>query len=82
MLLPSGETAILNLLSIFELEKAIYELRYELDNRPDWLPIPVAGITRAPGVRVTIATAELDALARREHGQPHSVLGAHPGPAA
>ena len=32
--------------SIFELEKAIYELQYELDNRPDWLPIPVAGIVR------------------------------------
>ena len=45
-LLPSGESAILNLLSIFELEKAIYELQYELDNRPDWLPIPVAGIAR------------------------------------
>ena len=29
---------------------------------------------------MTIATAELDALARRGHGQPHSVLGAHPGP--
>jgi predicted trehalose synthase len=45
-LLPSGESAILNLLSIFELEKAIYELQYELDNRPDWLAIPVAGIAR------------------------------------
>jgi maltokinase len=45
-LLPSGEAAIRNLLSIFELEKAIYELAYELDNRPDWLPIPVAGIAR------------------------------------
>ncbi len=45
-LLPAGESAILNLLSIFELEKAIYELQYELDNRPDWLPIPVAGILR------------------------------------
>jgi 1,4-alpha-glucan branching enzyme len=29
---------------------------------------------------VTVATAELDALARREHAQPHSILGAHPGP--
>ena len=38
--------AIINLLSIFELEKAIYELQYELDNRPEWLPIPVAGIVR------------------------------------
>jgi len=45
-LLPAGEAAVLNLLSIFELEKAIYELQYELDNRPDWLPIPVAGISR------------------------------------
>jgi trehalose synthase-fused probable maltokinase len=45
-LLPAGESAIVNLLSIFELEKAIYELQYELDNRPDWLPIPVAGISR------------------------------------
>ena len=45
-LLPAGEAAVMNLLSIYELEKAIYELRYELDNRPDWISIPVAGISR------------------------------------
>jgi trehalose synthase-fused probable maltokinase len=45
-LVPSGEAARASLLSVFELEKAIYELRYELDNRPDWVPIPVAGIRR------------------------------------
>jgi maltokinase len=45
-LLPPGEAAVANLLSIFELEKAIYELQYELDNRPEWAPIPVAGIAR------------------------------------
>jgi predicted trehalose synthase len=45
-LLPPGEAATANLLSIFELEKAIYELRYELNNRPDWVAIPVAGILR------------------------------------
>jgi predicted trehalose synthase len=44
--MPLGESAVQNLLSIFELEKAIYELQYELDNRPDWLPIPVTGIVR------------------------------------
>jgi trehalose synthase-fused probable maltokinase len=43
-LLPAGEPAVQNLLGIFELEKAIYELRYELNNRPDWVAIPVAGI--------------------------------------
>jgi maltose alpha-D-glucosyltransferase/alpha-amylase len=26
------------------LEKALYEVRYELANRPDWLGIPVAGV--------------------------------------
>ncbi len=45
-LLPASESAIENLLSIYELEKAIYELQYELDNRPDWVSIPVAGIRR------------------------------------
>jgi maltokinase len=45
-LLPPGESAIASMLSLFELEKAVYELQYELDNRPDWVPIPVAGVTR------------------------------------
>jgi maltokinase len=45
-LLPAGEEATSRLLTIFELEKAVYELRYELDNRPDWVSIPVAGILR------------------------------------
>lgn len=45
-LLPTGEAAIESLLSIFELEKAVYELRYELDHRPEWVAIPVACIAR------------------------------------
>jgi maltose alpha-D-glucosyltransferase/alpha-amylase len=32
------------LLDLFELEKALYELRYELNNRPGWVGIPLAGI--------------------------------------
>ncbi len=46
ILLPDGDAAVTALLSLFELEKVVYELRYELDNRPDWLPIPAAGIRR------------------------------------
>jgi maltokinase len=45
-LLPPGQAAIERLIAVFELEKAVYELRYELDNRPDWASIPVAGICR------------------------------------
>jgi len=32
------------LIELFTLEKALYEIRYELDNRPDWVGIPVRGI--------------------------------------
>jgi len=45
-LLPGTNEAIRRLLAVFELEKAVYELRYELHNRPDWVAIPVAGILR------------------------------------
>jgi maltokinase len=45
-LIPPGQDATERLLAVFELEKAVYELRYELNNRPDWVRIPVAGIVR------------------------------------
>jgi trehalose synthase-fused probable maltokinase len=45
-LLPAGDVAFERLLTVFELEKAVYELRYELNNRPEWIHIPVAGILR------------------------------------
>jgi maltose alpha-D-glucosyltransferase/alpha-amylase len=32
------------LIDLFLLEKALYEVRYELSNRPDWLGIPLLGI--------------------------------------
>jgi trehalose synthase-fused probable maltokinase len=44
-LVPSG-SSLDKLLAVFELEKAVYELRYELNNRPEWVRIPVAGILR------------------------------------
>ena len=45
-LLPAGEAAIAKLISLFELEKAVYELRYELNHRPEWVGIPVACLAR------------------------------------
>jgi len=32
------------LMRLFELEKVLYELRYELANRPDWIQVPLSGI--------------------------------------
>jgi maltokinase len=47
VLLPAaGQAAIERILAVFELEKAVYELQYELDHRPDWIGIPVRGIQR------------------------------------
>jgi maltokinase len=43
--MPPRETTE-RLLRIFELEKAIYELRYELAHRPDWVSVPVRDIAR------------------------------------
>ena len=34
------------LLEAFELEKACYEVRYEANNRPDWLWLPMAAVER------------------------------------
>ncbi len=43
-LVPPTTGELARVCAVFELEKACYELRYELDNRPDWAPIPADGI--------------------------------------
>ena len=42
--LPANETDLRTMMDIFLLRKAIYELGYELNNRPDWVKIPLQGI--------------------------------------
>ena len=41
---PADPDQMKVLLALFTLEKACYELRYELDNRPDWVEIPLGGL--------------------------------------
>jgi len=48
-LAPARLEALPRACAPFELQKACYELRYELDNRPDWVAIPLAGISRILG---------------------------------
>jgi trehalose synthase-fused probable maltokinase len=43
-LVPAGPEPLAALLDFFVLEKACYELVYELNNRPDWVRIPLHGI--------------------------------------
>jgi maltose alpha-D-glucosyltransferase / alpha-amylase len=35
---------VAGLMKLFELEKVLYELRYELGNRPDWVQVPLSGL--------------------------------------
>jgi maltose alpha-D-glucosyltransferase/alpha-amylase len=42
--LPSDPSSFTALLDGFMMEKAFYELAYELNNRPDWVRIPLRGI--------------------------------------
>ena len=40
----AADTSLRGLLDLFLLEKVLYEVRYELDARPDWVAIPLFGI--------------------------------------
>jgi maltose alpha-D-glucosyltransferase/alpha-amylase len=43
---PGDPVAARRLLNFFLLEKAIYEIEYELAHRPDWLRVPLTGALR------------------------------------
>ncbi len=44
--LPPSREEIMALLQLHVLEKAVYELGYELNNRPGWVAIPLEGIIK------------------------------------
>lgn len=48
--LPATDEAFDVMLRAFELEKLLYEVRYELANRPDWVRIPVEALLRMEDV--------------------------------
>jgi maltose alpha-D-glucosyltransferase/alpha-amylase len=43
-LLPADTARLKDLLDFYVLDKAVYELGYELNNRPEWVSIPIGGI--------------------------------------
>ncbi|AJT42607.1 1,4-alpha-glucan branching protein GlgB [Psychromicrobium lacuslunae] len=81
--LPGAESALFPALW---LDKALYEVVYELRNRPDWLPVPVAAVRRlfdaTEEVQMENTPIQLDqeSLARISEGShhaPHAILGPH-----
>lgn len=49
-LVPRDPGAFRAGLDLMIAEKALYEIRYELNNRPDWLAIPLNGVRRLVGI--------------------------------
>jgi len=45
-LLPSDPSMTMSLLETFVLDKALYELAYELNHRPAWSSIPLRGLAK------------------------------------
>jgi maltose alpha-D-glucosyltransferase/alpha-amylase len=41
---PRNDTDLSLLLDFFLLEKCVYEIGYELNNRPEWVEIPMRGL--------------------------------------
>ena len=41
---PASKKQAMQMLAFFTLEKAVYEVSYELANRPGWVDIPLKGI--------------------------------------
>jgi maltose alpha-D-glucosyltransferase / alpha-amylase len=47
-IVPEGRKDFDMMLDIYVLDKALYELVYELNNRPAWIRIPLHGILSLP----------------------------------
>lgn len=46
-LLPATAATTRRLLTLFEVEKAVYEVGYELAHRPDWVVLPLSALERS-----------------------------------
>jgi maltose alpha-D-glucosyltransferase/alpha-amylase len=44
--LPADRETVFTMLDVFEIDKALYELEYERAHRPQWVRIPLRGITQ------------------------------------
>jgi maltose alpha-D-glucosyltransferase / alpha-amylase len=53
---PSDPHAASDLLNFFLIEKAFYEIEYELSHRPDWLRVPLMGMLRILSEPASVAS--------------------------
>jgi maltose alpha-D-glucosyltransferase/alpha-amylase len=58
-ILPQTREGIKVILDAYLLDKAIYEVNYELNNRPDWVGLPLQGILQVLETREGATTADV-----------------------
>jgi maltose alpha-D-glucosyltransferase/alpha-amylase len=49
--LPANPGALVAWTRLFELQKALYEVEYEVNNRPEWVHIPLRGMAQILAAR-------------------------------
>jgi 1,4-alpha-glucan branching enzyme len=81
--LPRDPSHLARLLNAFLVEKALYELQYELNNRPDWVRIPLQGIAAllgpvAPPDPEAFGDLDLYLINEGTYERSYEKLGAHP----
>jgi 1,4-alpha-glucan branching enzyme len=81
--LPKDPGHVALLLDALMLDKALYELLYELNNRPDWVRIPLQGIAallepmkEAPAP--VLGDIDIYLIGEGTHYRSYDKLGAHP----
>ena len=74
-ILPQGREGVKVILDAYLLDKAMYEVNYELNNRPDWLGLPLQGILQMleaeaePVETVVQAAREPEEMAKEARGE-------------
>jgi maltose alpha-D-glucosyltransferase/alpha-amylase len=65
-ILPRSRDEVETVLCAYLLDKAIYELQYELNNRPDWVWLPLQGILQVLGAEDELALRKGESEAEGE----------------
>jgi 1,4-alpha-glucan branching enzyme len=82
--IPPDQANVGRMLDALTLDKALYELQYELNNRPSWVRIPLQGVAALveslPSDPAPSYLGEIDIhlLAEGTHDRAYEKLGAHP----
>ena len=78
---PADRRAAERMLNFFLIDKAFYEIEYELAHRPDWLRVPLTGMLRILSGHkrgfMTKLSAEAYAIIEGRHSDPFHYLGLH-----